>query len=89
MWNVGRVVLQVAVLCDNDLAAAGIKSGLHGRRLSIVANQIDATDAVGCILRIENRLRRPVGGAVIDQNDFMVAAECGHDLADTGDQGRH
>ncbi len=84
--NVGRVVLQVAVEGDDEVAAGVIEAGLQRDRLPIVADQLQRTQPgpVGGE-RVENA-PRAVARAVVDQDQLEVSPARLHRRSDALDQ---
>jgi hypothetical protein len=72
--DVLRLVLEVAVHRDEDLATCAREAGLHRRVLAEVALEADDADArVGCVQLLEPR-KRPVARAVVHEENLEGAA---------------
>ena len=71
--DVRRVVLQIGVQCDDDVLLGCVNAGGHCRRLAEVAAEANEMKARMLSRRLLKALPRFVVGAVIHQNDFIVA----------------
>lgn len=80
--DVRRVVLQVGVQGDDDLAAGVAEAGVHRRRLAAVPALVEHAHAVVVPGQPPQDFRAGVGAAVIDEEDLIGAPEAGHCLAD-------
>ena len=83
----GRVVLEVGVLDDQDLAARGVHRGAHGPALAHVLLVEDHAHAVPAVPGRE-LLARAVGRAVVDDDDLLLgrlARDEPEDLVDRAD----
>ena len=77
--DLARVVLQVGVERDDQVAAGGVEAGREGGRLAEIAAEADAADARIGRRELLDSLPRAVGRAVVDEDDFqVVAVACGH-----------
>ncbi len=68
--DVGGIVLEVAVEGGDELAAGVMDAGVHGGALSGVLGEGEDADAVATLDALEGG----VGGAVVDQDEFVVDA---------------
>ncbi len=73
--DVGRVVLQVAVHRNDDLASGVVESGGHRRRLTVVPTQLDELQTRVAGRKARESIVRLVSAAVVDDDDLVGAAE--------------
>ena len=69
------IVLEVAVDRDDDLALRRLEARLQRRRLAEVPPQPDDANAVVCRVQPGQGAERPVGGAVVDEDDLPGLSE--------------
>ena len=72
--DLGRVVLQVAVDRDDDLARGLAEAGVERGRLAEVAAQPDDADVVVRVVESRERAEGAVGRAVVDEDRLPRAA---------------
>ncbi len=68
--DLGRVVLEVAVDRDDDVALRLLEARLQRRRLAEVPPQPDDAHVVVSRVQARERRERPVGRAVVDEDDL-------------------
>ena len=71
-----RVVLEVGVLDDDDLAGARGERRANGLALPPVLGLEDEPIDVSCLLELREELARAVGGAVVDDDDLLAHGTC-------------
>ena len=74
-WDLGRIVLQVAVDRDDDLALRLLEAGLQSGGFAEVPPQPDDADAVVRGVQPGQRGEGAVGGAVVDEDDLPGLSE--------------
>ncbi len=72
--NVARIVLEVAVGCDDDAATGGGESGRKRGRLSEVAPELNHAHARVALVQGPQRVERAVGAAVVHENQLIGSA---------------
>jgi hypothetical protein len=81
LGQVGRLVLQVAVHGDDDLAAGSGDACVHRGMLAEVAFEGDDADAVVPVVQAGQDVERPVGRAVVHE-DHLGGQACAVDGLD-------
>src|SRR5205823_8539251 len=71
-WQVGRIVLQIAVQRRNHWAGAGLESRPQRRTLSAIAAMSQPAHTRVFSMRALNVVPDRVGAAVINENDFIT-----------------
>ena len=74
---VGRV-LQVGVHGDNHVALGLVEAAIEGRTLAVVASELDAVHVPVLACEPLDDLPGAVGGAVVDEDNFVGVAVGGH-----------
>src|SRR5262249_34655589 len=67
-----RVVLEVGVHGEDDVAVGRPEAGRQGRRLAEVPPEADAADPVAPPGQVGDDLPRPVGAAVVHEDDLQL-----------------
>src|SRR4029077_17274193 len=67
-WNVGRVILKIAVNDDHSPATRCCEAGINGGALSGISLETNQAD----IRRSFDPFRRAIDRSVIDKNDFVI-----------------
>ena len=80
--NLFRVVLQIPVHGDDDLAAREIKSGFQPGGLPEISAQADDVDAVIVLVNIRQHLEGVVPAAVVHEHQFVGFADGVHYFGD-------
>jgi hypothetical protein len=70
--DVDRVVLEVGVLDDDDVAVQVRDRLPDCRALPPILRQADELDAVASLSPVSDGFGRTVGGAVVDDDDLLV-----------------
>src|SRR5204863_6249546 len=70
-----RVVLQVPIHGDNDVALRKVKSGLQGRSLAEVSPQPNDRDSRILLTDLIQELARLVAAPIVDEDDFVRLPE--------------
>ena len=86
--DVGRIVLQVAIEGDDHLAAAGVKTGCHRRRLAVIAPQPHRHQLRHCRRQLAQQLGGAIPGAVIHQHQLEAQPQGAHVAEDALHQWR-
>ena len=73
--NVFRIVLQVRIHRNDDLARCEIEARLHGRGLSEVAAEVNDLEARMLRCHFVEQCGTAVGAAVVDEDDFPRLAQ--------------
>ena len=84
--DLGRVVLTVAVHRDDDAAARGGEPVGERRRLAEVTPQLDDAHVVASFGEPAHDRKRPVGGAVVHEDDLERGAARSQRLVDLGNE---
>ena len=79
---VARIVFQVGVLNQQDVARGPIETGAHRRALALIAIVVDHDRARLALFGLE-QFARPIGGAVVDDDDFIGQADRAHLLQES------
>ena len=74
---IARIVFQVGVLNQQDVARGPIEPGAHRRALALIAIVVDH-DRPRLVLFGFEQFARPIGGAVVDDDDFVGQADRAH-----------
>jgi hypothetical protein len=73
-WDVGWIVLQIAIQEGNDITASCLKTRLHGLCLTeipLVRDDHDVITPIGS--GFQEKFARPISTPVVDQHELEVA----------------
>src|SRR5215468_1501805 len=87
-WDIRRIVLSVAVECDDHVAAGLMQPSAQSRRLAEVAVQIDHAQRRDGFAQRLQALMRGIAASVVDEEDFRRLAEALYDGVDLPHQRR-
>ena len=74
-WDLGRIVLEIAVDGDDDVALRLLETSLECGRLAEVAPEPDDANVLVRGMEARERGEGAVGGAVVDEDDFPRLVE--------------
>src|SRR6185295_12774264 len=82
--DLGRIVLEVAIHRDGDVATGEIESRLERRRLAEVAPQHHDDNAVVALANLCKNRTGAIATAVVDEHHLVRLGDAVHDLDDLG-----
>src|SRR5262245_28397372 len=77
-WDLGRIMLKIAIHRDDDVSSSRIETGLKTGGLAEVLTKPHNRNARIVIAYFRQDFEGVVAAAIVDKNDFIVAAQLRH-----------